>query len=158
MIDHLKFRSSLTARGHAAIRSATEHLSDDTPHEAVNDDILWDPAIWRAVHAVIGPNALADACRHVHTNTADQHGDWHIDDYCGKPWPADSQFAILCYFPQDTPPQLGPTQIRLDGREILGGGPAGSCLLMREHVEHRSTANISGQPRIMLKYLFRAER
>jgi hypothetical protein len=150
------FRSSLPRAVHDSILADVSQLGDDAPHGAVNHEILNDPVVWHNVYVMLGLNARSDACRHIHTNPAAEPGQWHVDDYCGRPWPAGARFAILCYFPQDTPPDLGPTAIRVDGREILGGGPAGSCLLMRHTVEHRSTANVAGRPRYMLKYLFRA--
>jgi hypothetical protein len=154
-LSYAAFASSLPQAVHDSILADVSQLGDDAPHEIVNDEILNDPAVWQAVRAVLG-NAWLDECRHIHTNHGGPAGDWHVDDYCGHPWPPGVRFAILCYFPQDTPPELGPTMIRVDGREVLGGGPAGSCLLMAHTVEHRSTANLTGRPRFMLKYLFRA--
>jgi hypothetical protein len=132
-------------------------LGDDAPHEAIPNFLRKDKVTGRAVSDLLGPNAEPDPCRHVHTNQSPYPGEWHRDDYCGQPWPAGYQFAILCYFPQATPAELGPTAIRVDGQEIVGAGPAGTCLVMRHDVEHRSTGNLLGGERFMLKYLFRAE-
>jgi hypothetical protein len=152
------FRSTLPLSFHARMvaRLRAQRLGDGAPHEAVPDDLLReDPAVRQAVQGLLGTAAVPDACRHVHVNSRAEPGPWHVDDYCGEPWPEDARFAILCYFPQDTPAEMGPTAIRVDGREVLGAGPAGTYLLMRQDIEHRSTANTSGRERFMLKYLFR---
>jgi hypothetical protein len=155
--DYAAFTCSLPQSVHDATLAEVSRLGEDTPHHAVPVWPIIDPEVKDAVITMLGPNAYPDKCRHIHANHGGPAGDWHVDDYCGRPWPPGVRFAILCYFPQDTPPELGPTMIRVDGREILGGGPAGSCLLMKHTVEHRATANLLGQPRFMLKYLFRAE-
>jgi hypothetical protein len=151
------FQSSLSPTFHqSVIRTLQgERVHDMTSHEAVPSLILGDPAVLSAVAQMLGDSAEPDPCRHVHLNPSPEHGAWHVDDYCGSPWPV-GEFAILCYFPQDTPLEMGPTAIRIDGCEIRASGPAGTCLLMRHTVEHRATANTSGRQRYMLKYLFRS--
>lgn len=148
------FASSLPRASHEEILAELQKLGEDTPHELVPTWPLCDPAVRQAVTGMLGPGAVADGCRHVHANSSVEAGPWHVDDYCGQPWPP-GRWAILCYFPQDTPVELGPTAARVDGRVVLAGGPAGSCLLMAQDVEHRATANTTGRARFMLKYLFR---
>lgn len=139
---------------HAKIFTRAVLLGENAPHEAVPREPLEDPAVRVAVRNMLGPFACPDGCAHIHANLSTEPGPWHVDDYCGSEWPAGKRFAILCYFPQDTTVEMGPTAIRSGGIEITGAGPAGTCLLMRQDVEHRAEANTSGMARIMLKYLF----
>ncbi|MGE3279936.1 MAG: hypothetical protein AB7H90_00990 [Alphaproteobacteria bacterium] len=116
--------------------------------------VLNDPIVKQAVAVALGEGAAADLCRHVH-ESGDDDGPWHQDDYCGQPWPLSPRRVILCYFPQDTPEAMGPTEVRsLRGDEILVTGPAGTCLLMRHDLWHRATANRTLRRRFMLKFLF----
>jgi len=159
MADNIMlFHSSLPPVSHASMRHylRLRKLGDNATHEQVPILVLTDPEVWRHVRGMLGPDVEPDPCRHVHTNPSPILGDWHVDDYCGQPWPEGWQFAILCYFPQDTPVELGPTVARINGQEVIADGPAGTCLLMRHDVEHRSTGNTTGGERFMLKYLFRA--
>ena len=152
----LAFASSLPAWFHAHVLKQVDQVGDDAPHSKVPYGVLNDPAVRHAVEQLLGPDVVWDDCRHVHLNDSRHPGPWHTDDYCGQPWPEDRRFAILCYFPQATPPELGPTAVRGNGRGILAAGPPGACLLFRQDVEHRATANTSGERRVMLKYLFSA--
>lgn len=155
MMDYISFSSTQPQYFREQILTDLQQLGEDTAHIDVPTLPIHDSAVHYAVTAMLGPRARPDECRHIHTNDSADPGPWHVDDYCGEPWPVGIKFAILCYFPQDTPPELGPTAIRIDGEEILGGGPAGSCLLMAHTVEHRALANTTGRQRFMLKYLFR---
>lgn len=133
-------------------------LENGASHEAVPvSAAILETKIRTAVDDLLGGEASLIECRHVHVNSRPVAGFWHVDDYCGEPWPDGARFAILCYFPQDTTIAMGPTEARVGGRVVSGAGPAGTCLLMRQNVEHRSTANMTGRERFMVKYLFRCE-
>lgn len=134
----------------------TKRLGDATPHHLVPALILKDPLVHSAVAGLLGENAVPDVCRHVHVNAHPKDGPWHRDDYDGEPWPEGVDFAILFYFPQATPPEMGGTSVWIIGQEIIGAGPAGTLLLARGNVLHRARANTTGRTRYMLKYLFRA--
>lgn len=153
--QHAIFQSSLPVEVH---EQTLDRLRDaeSWPHERVPANILSDPVVLEAVKALLGPNAGPDVCRHVHENPLPEDGPWHQDDYDGDPWP-EGDWAILFYFPQDTPPEMGGTGILIDGQEVIGAGPAGTCLLARGDVLHRARANTTGRQRFMLKYLFRAK-
>jgi hypothetical protein len=133
-----------------------EGLDEDASHEAVPATIMFDPVIMEAVTDMLGPDAKPTDCRHIHLNHASEDGDWHLDVYDEEPFPEGEQFAYMFYFPQDTTVDMGPTAALVDGQEILGGGTAGACLLVRHTTMHRATANTSGKRRYMLKYLFQA--
>lgn len=157
-INYILFQSSLPAAFHHYTPEELSWLRDDMPHHEVPTVILSDPAVGRAVKTMLGPNAEIDECRHVHINTEAEDGDWHRDDYDGDVWPLGYDFAILFYFPQDLPLEMGGTAILAEGHEIIATGPAGMCLLARSDVVHRARANTTGKTRYMMKYLFRAEK
>jgi hypothetical protein len=73
---------------------------------------------------------------------------------------------MIMYFPQDTPKELGPTEIMPgthvdddqtfadDERGILASGPAGTFALIHYDIWHRATPNMLGRQRYMLKFQF----
>ncbi len=128
------------------------------------------PVITGALTSVLGPEYMLHAHRHGHYNANATPGGWHKDSYWGykkmrhhHPW-----WAMVMYFPQDTPKELGPTGVmpgtqNLDTRifsednrpeEALVSGEAGTFALIHYDIWHRSTSNILGQPRYMLKFEF----
>lgn len=128
------------------------------------------PIITGALTSVLGPDYMLHAHRHGHYNASETAGDWHKDSYWGynrmrnhHPW-----WAMIMYFPQDTPAELGPTGIlpgtqnydtrvfegdELD-QEILASGQAGTFALIHYDIWHRATPNRLGKPRFMLKFEF----
>ncbi len=128
------------------------------------------PVITGALTSVLGPDYMLHAHRHGHYNASSVPGDWHKDSYWGynrmrnhHPW-----WAMIMYFPQDTPAELGPTGIlpgtqNYDSRvfesdelaqEILACGEAGTFALIHYDIWHRATPNTLGNPRFMLKFEF----
>ncbi|SDD12705.1 Phytanoyl-CoA dioxygenase (PhyH) [Paenibacillus sp. UNCCL117] len=128
------------------------------------------PVITGALSSVLGPDYMLHAHRHGHFNANPVAGGWHKDSYWGysrmrnhHPW-----WAMIMYFPQDTPPELGPTGImpgtqnyetrifdkdEAEG-EALASGQAGTFALIHYDIWHRSTPNVLGNPRYMLKFEF----
>ncbi|MCJ8007433.1 HEAT repeat domain-containing protein [Lederbergia wuyishanensis] len=128
------------------------------------------PAVHGALQSVLGSNYLMHTHRHGHFNASPQPGGWHKDSYWGynrmrnhHPW-----WAMIMYFPQDTPVELGPTGV-MPGtqnyetrvfkedemeKEALASGEAGTFILIHYDIWHRATANTLGQPRYMLKFEF----
>ncbi|AFC28007.1 phytanoyl-CoA dioxygenase [Paenibacillus mucilaginosus 3016] len=128
------------------------------------------PVVTGALTSVLGPGYLMHTHRHGHFNASPKAGGWHKDSYWGykrmrnhHPW-----WAMIMYFPQDTPVELGPTGImpgtqNYESRvfeadevtgEALASGGAGTFALIHYDIWHRSTANILGQERYMLKFEF----
>ncbi|GGF92758.1 HEAT repeat domain-containing protein [Paenibacillus abyssi] len=128
------------------------------------------PAITGALTSVLGPNYMLHAHRHGHYNASPKAGAWHKDSYWGykrmrnhHPW-----WAMIMYFPQDTPVELGPTGVypgtqNYETRvfeaedpqeEALASGKAGTFALIHYDIWHRSTPNVLGQHRYMLKFEF----
>ncbi|MFS0724865.1 HEAT repeat domain-containing protein [Paenibacillus sp. 1P07SE] len=128
------------------------------------------PVVTGALTSVLGPGYMMHAHRYGHCNASDKPGKWHKDSYWGyermrnhHPW-----WAMVMYFPQDTPVELGPTGI-LPGThnhesrtfteddhpgEAVASGKAGTFALIHYDIWHRSTANLLGQERYMLKFEF----
>ncbi|GAA4859920.1 hypothetical protein GCM10023310_43950 [Paenibacillus vulneris] len=128
------------------------------------------PIVTGALTSVLGPNYLMHTHRHGHFNASPKAGGWHKDSYWGykkmrnhHPW-----WAMVMYFPQDTPVELGPTGV-LPGTqnyetrtfesddvegEAVASGKAGTFALIHYDIWHRSTPNILGKPRYMLKFEF----
>ncbi len=128
------------------------------------------PVITGALTSVLGPNYLMHTHRHCHYNALPTAGGWHKDSYWGynrirnhHPW-----WAMIMYFPQDTPVELGPTGVlpgsqlyetRTFGTddpadEVTANGEAGTFVLIHYDIWHRSTRNLIGKPRYMLKFEF----
>ncbi|NOU94289.1 phytanoyl-CoA dioxygenase [Paenibacillus sp. LMG 31456] len=129
-----------------------------------------NPIITGALTSVLGPNYLMHTHRHGHFNASPTAGGWHKDSYWGykkmrnhHPW-----WAMIMYFPQDTPVELGPTGVmpgtqNYESRtfvsddaegEAVASGNAGTFALIHYDIWHRSTPNVLGQPRYMLKFEF----
>jgi hypothetical protein len=128
------------------------------------------PVVTGALTSVLGPNYMMHAHRHGHFNASSVAGGWHKDSYWGYDRMRNHhpQWAMVMYFPQDTPVELGPTGV-LPGTqnyqtrtfesneqegEVLANGEAGTFALIHYDIWHRSTPNILGQPRYMLKFEF----
>lgn len=128
------------------------------------------PIVTGALTSVLGPNYLMHTHRHGHFNASPKAGGWHKDSYWGykkmrnhHPW-----WAMVMYFPQDTPVELGPTGVlpgtqNYESRtfvpddvegEAVASGKAGTFALIHYDIWHRSTPNILGKPRYMLKFEF----
>lgn len=158
--SYISGHSGIDERLHRLLLTQLDDTVGDVGHELfrwapVAAIIAGDRFIGEAVERLIGPARL-DECRHVHTNDSPEPGDWHVDDYCGEPWPDDARHVIVCYFPQDTPANMGPTAVRANGAQYVAAGRAGTFVAMRHDVEHRATGNRSGQQRVMIKYLYRS--
>ncbi|OCT15604.1 phytanoyl-CoA dioxygenase [Paenibacillus pectinilyticus] len=128
------------------------------------------PVVTGALTSVLGPNYMMHAHRHGHFNASSVAGGWHKDSYWGynRIRNHHPQWAMIMYFPQDTPVELGPTGVlpgtqnyesrTFEGNEqeaeVLASGEAGTFALIHYDIWHRSTPNVLGQPRYMLKFEF----
>ncbi|NOV04629.1 HEAT repeat domain-containing protein [Paenibacillus planticolens] len=128
------------------------------------------PVVTGALTSVLGPNYMMHAHRHGHFNALPTAGGWHKDSYWGYDRVRNHHpnWAMIMYFPQDTPVDLGPTGIMPGTQnhqkrafesnehpgEVLASGEAGTFALIHYDIWHRSTPNILGEPRYMLKFEF----
>jgi hypothetical protein len=128
------------------------------------------PVITGALTSVLGPNYLLHTHRHGHYNSVAVPGGWHKDSYWGynRTRNHHPHWAMIMYFPQDTPVELGPTGVMPGTQnyetrtfdsdesagEVVASGEAGTFALIHYDIWHRSTANILGTPRYMLKFEF----
>ena len=92
---------------------------------------------------------------------AAQH--WHHDADCV--FGPELRFVEVFYFPQDTPPTLGPTELLpgshlartqpdADTNGVLTAGPAGTIGVHHQSIMHRRAASTASGPRRMLKYIY----
>ena len=141
------------------------------PHMPEIQEIFDCPTIKGALTSLLGPRYMMHPHRHMHTNQKGEGGGWHKDSYWGytrkirnhRPW-----WVMIMFYPQDVPPEMGPTgvvrgsQCHLDrlgkGNDEIGSvhvtGQAGTCFLIHYDIWHRATANTTMNTRHMLKFEF----
>ena len=93
---------------------------------------------------------------------------WHQDSHSplSRPRHHFPNYAMLLYYPQDTPPELGPTQL-IPGtqynrslsdadraRGIQVSGDAGTCVLLHFDMAHGGSLNVGDHCRHMVKFVF----
>lgn len=144
--------------------------------------ILEAPQVRGALTSILGPNYVLHPHRYAHNNepgklTAEgakvgegSHSfvGWHQDSHSplSRPRHHYCRYAMLLYYPQDTPEERGPTQL-IPGthlnrslseeekqRGILAAGPAGSCVLVHFDIVHGGSLNLSDRTRTMVKFVF----
>ena len=133
-------------------------------------EVFESPIVDGALTSILGPSYITHQHRHTHYNGPGQHGGgWHKDSYWGytrpfrdhRPW-----WAMIMYFPQDTPIEIGPTAVlpgahnwdsRLpdhEQRKVGLTGEAGTCALIHFDLWHAALANTSDKFRHMCKFQF----
>ncbi len=144
--------------------------------------VLDAPEVRGALQSVLGTDYVLHPHRYCHSNfpgedTADgpKVGEgsttfvgWHQDSHSplGRPRHHFPEYAMLLYYPQDTPPELGPTQLipatqyhRALGdsdraHNLQASGDAGTCVLTHFDIGHGASLNVSDHCRHMLKFVF----
>ncbi len=126
--------------------------------------ILEDPHVTGALASILGPGYTMHAHRYCHVNPPGRqptriHTDSPQDFFHRDRW------ALMFYYPQDTPPELGPTGVlpgsqfhaeRPDGIPMSKlAGDAGTFVIVHHNIWHQSTLNECERNRFMLKFLFR---
>ena len=132
-------------------------------------DVFNHPTVRGAFTSVIGPNYMMHPHRHPHTNrSGSSGGGWHKDSYWGygkvrnhRTW-----WAMVFYYPQDTPVEIGPTAVmpgspyylsrQQDSSEtkFSAVGEAGTMAIIHYDLWHQATANQTDLTRYMLKFEF----
>ena len=126
--------------------------------------ILDDRNVTGALTSILGPGYTMHAHRYCHVNPPGRqptriHTDSPEDFFHRDRW------ALLFYYPQDTPPELGPTGV-LPGSQYHAerpdeipmrklAGDAGTFVIVHHNIWHQSTLNECDRDRFMLKFLFR---
>ncbi len=126
--------------------------------------ILDDPHVTGGLASILGPGYTMHAHRYCHVNAPGRkptriHTDSPEDFFHRDRW------ALLFYYPQDTPSELGPTGV-LPGSQFHAerpdeipmrklAGDAGTFVIVHHNIWHQSTLNECDRNRFMLKFLFR---
>ena len=93
---------------------------------------------------------------------------WHQDDHSplARPRHHFPRYAMILYYPQDTPDAMGPTQLipathlyrdytaADEARGKQGSGPAGTCILVHFDIVHGVSFNATDRTRHMVKFVF----
>lgn len=129
--------------------------------EAVFDD----QTVCGALVSVLGADYYMQPHRHPHYNPPKSDGQ-RIHQDGGKRWSHHTRWLLVFYYPQDTPPELGPTGIipgshyynTPDGAKISEElplcGEAGTVVIANYDLWHRATPNRTDRKRYMMKFLF----
>lgn len=126
------------------------------------EHVLLNPQLVGAMRSLLGREVgLPVLVSHHGTQCPQAAQGWHHDaDHVFGP---ELNFLEVFYFPQDTPAELGPTEIapgthighcdrRLDDAGVLADGPAGTLGIHHQSILHRRGASTATGLRHMLKY------
>ena len=140
--------------------------------------VLESPEVCGALLTLLGPGYLEHPHRYCHIealqdldgidHAAKLAANSHQDSYTplGRPRHHHIRFVRVMYYPQDTPPELGPTHV-IPGTHLNRGlsdadkahqfpvsGPAGLVSLTHFDVGHAAGVNVTAQRRFMVKFIF----
>ena len=139
-----------------------------------------DPAVKGALTSLLGPSYVMHVHRFAHPNgPGGNGGGWHKDSYWGYSKVRDHhpRWIMAMYYPQDAPPEIGPTgaipgsqyyesrvptlpltdeEAALDPERIglPVAGEAGSVILIHFDLWHRAFPNHTDKERYMFKFQF----
>ena len=146
------------------------------------NQVIESPEIRGALTSVLGSDYVVHPHRFCHSNMPGKMTEkgpevgngstsfigWHQDSHSplSKPRHHFSRYAMVLYYPQDTPDTLGPTQLipgtqysrhiseedRSRGKQF--GGTAGTCILVHFDVAHGGSLNVGPRCRHMVKFVF----
>lgn len=187
---YLQFDCGLPAALHAAIYEKLQWILHEEGNPGNNilpavpelQQVLDSPVVRGALAGILGPDYVLHPHRFVHNiepaeRTAEglQIGKgsasfvgWHQDSHSplARPRHHYPRYAMLLYYPQDTPIEMGPTQIipatHLHGtiteddraRGFQAPGPAGTCTLVHFDIAHGGSPNLADRTRHMAKFVF----
>ena len=140
--------------------------------------VLQSPEVHGALLTLLGAGYLEHPHRYCHVQTqqdlaAGAHAaklaaNSHQDSYTplGRTRQHHIRYVRIMYYPQDTPPQLGPTHV-IPGTHLNRGlsdadkaqqlpvsGPAGMVSLTHFDIGHAAGVNVTAQRRFMVKFIF----
>ncbi|GIX05722.1 MAG: hypothetical protein KatS3mg115_0125 [Candidatus Poribacteria bacterium] len=169
-------QSTLPAEIHAEIYEQLERVfaeegnpgNNVLPRVPAIQQVFDDPVVHGAFVSVLGEDYLMHPHRHCHRSPKGRDGGWHKDSYWGyrKVRHHRSRWAMAFYYPQDVPPEIGPTGIYPgtqyhDSRNfspeesgVNALGSSGLVVIIHYDIWHRATANRLDKTRYMLKFEF----
>jgi HEAT repeat protein len=174
----VKLKTTLPAEVHQRIYERTEEVfaTDGNPGNNILprvpelNKVFADPVIVGALSSVLGPDYAMHTHRHPHINRGpNEGGGWHKDSYWGfrKVRCHRTRWAMIFYYPQDTPLENGPTGVMpgthcfekraaSEAEEVHFPvtGEAGSCALVHFDLWHRAMPNQIERMRYMMKFQF----
>ena len=132
--------------------------------------VFSDPSVVGGLTSVLGPDYVMHVHRHPHVNRGpNEGGGWHKDSYWGfkKIRSHRTRWAMIFYYPQDTPLENGPTGVmpgthcsesrcenEKDEQHLPITGEAGTCALVHFDLWHRAYPNTKDKMRYMMKFQF----
>lgn len=187
---YLILNADVPAEVHAAIYRKLQWILHEEGNPGNNilpavpemQQILDSPRIRGALASVLGPKFVLHPHRYVHNNEPGEQTPeggkmgkgshsfigWHQDSHSplARPRHHYLRYAMLLYYPQDTPIEMGPTQLipatylhrTLSETDYTRGfqaaGPAGTCVLIHFDIAHGGSLNIGASTRHMAKFVF----
>ena len=187
---YLVLEPNLSDEIHASIDQKLQWMLDEDYNPGNNilprvpemNQVIESPEIRGALSSVLGLDYVVHPHRFCHSNLpgkmtdkGPQVGDgstsfigWHQDSHSplSRPRHHYSRYAMILYYPQNTPETLGPTQLipgtqyardiseedHSRGRQF--GGDAGTCILVHFDVAHGGSLNVGPRCRHMVKFVF----
>ena len=187
---YLVLSPDLSREVHEAIDQKLQWMLDEDynpgnnilPRISEMNQVIESPVIRGALSSVLGKDYVVHPHRFCHSNmpgkmteNGPEIGDgstsfigWHQDSHSplSRPRHHFSRYAMILYYPQDTPATMGPTQL-IPGTQYAGnisaedysrgkqfGGNAGTCLLVHFDVAHGGSLNTDSRCRHMVKFVF----
>jgi hypothetical protein len=187
---YLVLTTGLSSEVHDAIDQKLQWMLDEDYNPGNNilpripemNEVIEAPEICGALSSVLGKDYVVHPHRFCHSNmpgkiteNGPEIGDgstsfigWHQDSHSplSRPRHHFSRYAMILYYPQDTPGTMGPTQL-IPGTQYARsisaedhsrgkqfGGNAGTCVLVHFDVAHGGSLNLNSRCRHMVKFVF----
>ncbi len=174
----VKLNTELAPEVHQRIYERTEEVFEKEGNPGNNilprvpelGKVFADPVVTGALSSVLGPDYVMHVHRHPHINRGpNDGGGWHKDSYWGfrKVRSHRTRWAMIFYYPQDTPLENGPTGVmpgtqcferRLENEaeeiHLPVTGEAGTCALVHFDIWHRAMPSQIPRTRYMMKFQF----
>lgn len=175
---YLKLETQLPKHFHQRIYECTEEIFEKDGNPGNNilprvpelGKVFSDPSVVGGLSSVLGPDYVMHSHRHPHINRGpNEGGGWHKDSYWGfkKIRSHRTRWAMIFYYPQDTPFENGPTGVmpgthcsegrsenENDEQHLPITGEAGTCALVHFDLWHRAYPNTISKMRYMMKFQF----
>ncbi len=146
------------------IRNSSNEQSTLLLEDWFNENVILNPQVAGALRSLLGKDVGLPVLTSKHTG---EHpgpaGAWHHDADCV--FGPEVNFLELFYYPQDTPLELGPTEVlpgshigpthrEAEDKGVVTAGPAGSLVIHSQSILHRKSESTAKGVRHMLKYSY----